>query len=142
LELSEHGMALNVFWSRLGRDGRRVDACTQGLDEIKAWCHKTVDQKKPSRKGQWRKLSSRPLSVRKSRQPRHQPKRARTIWLTERIASMEAPVRMMKTRDRIEPLGVGKVAAKNDLKIIGHTNVFFDPCPNVPLHVLIANPSV
>jgi hypothetical protein len=77
--LNERGPALKVFWSRRGRDGRRVGE--RALAKASPRGKRTVDQKtEPEGAGQ--ETSGPLLSVRKLVQPRHQP-RTRQIQMAD-----------------------------------------------------------
>src|SRR5205807_5729 len=87
LELNERGPALNVFWSRPWRDGRRVGERTR-LSKTVACGNRTLDQE--NRAGGSRVWSNPVRSFRFEKLVKEviHSSRARPRWLTERIASM------------------------------------------------------
>jgi len=86
LALNERGPALKVFWSRRWRDGRRVGERTRLPKAARVVIERLT--KKTSRREQGREQSqSAPFGSKLGSQGISQ-ERARTRWLTERIASM------------------------------------------------------
>jgi hypothetical protein len=72
LELNERGPALNVFWSRRWRDGRRAGERTRLPKRARVVIERLTKKTEPEGAGQ---ETSRPLlSVRNEVQPGHQPK--------------------------------------------------------------------
>ena len=84
-ELNEHGPALSVFWSRRRRDGRRLGEVA--LAKSNAAGYRTVDQKNEPEGAQAGTIQSAPFGSKIGNQGIGS-KRARTRWLTERIASL------------------------------------------------------
>ena len=85
--LNERGPALKVFWSRLWRDGRRAGAPEGACASERVWLMKGLTKKNRTGRSQTRSNAAASFGS-KVGQASIRAIRARTRWLTERIAAL------------------------------------------------------